>query len=71
MKTYIISSHTNYDLAIQIVNAFSAEEAEKIALKTSAWDGCEVLEIPTDKKGEVISSFNESGMARYTSGNVD
>lgn len=58
MKTYLISSDTNYGHIAQVVNTGSKEEAKKIALENGAWEDCEVKEIDVKTKGMVYNSFD-------------
>lgn len=56
MKTFCITSETNYGLMFHIVNTDSEEEAREIALREGAWDYCTVSEIDTTKKGCVFNA---------------
>jgi hypothetical protein len=53
LKMFIVSSDTNYDLMVHIVNAATAEEAKKIALEDGAWDGCRVTELDPTTPGVI------------------
>lgn len=57
MKTFCVISLTNYEQMTHIVNADDAVEAEKIAIAAGAWEGCEVNEIDTKRKGCVFCSY--------------
>lgn len=57
MKSFCVISLTNYGQMTHIINADDAIEAEKIALAAGAWEGCEVNEIDTKRKGCVFSSY--------------
>jgi hypothetical protein len=56
MKTYLVSSDTNYGLMVHIVNADTPKEALRLAETYSpgAWDGAEVKEINTKTPGVVL-----------------
>jgi hypothetical protein len=56
MKTYIITSDTNYNLMVHIVNAKNEKEATTTALKEGAWEGCKVFEINTKTEGVVFNA---------------
>lgn len=58
MKTYLVCSDTNYDLAVQVVNAYTAEEAIDMAKNHpgwGAWEGCEAIEMDTKTRGVVFT----------------
>jgi hypothetical protein len=56
MKTYIVTSATNYDLMVHVVNAENEKDATTSALKKGAWEGCEVFEIDTKTEGVVFNA---------------
>jgi len=58
MKTWLVSSDTNYGLYIHVVNAETSEEAILYAKKSGAWDGCWVEEIDTTTEGVVAWESN-------------
>lgn len=57
MKTYIVTSTTNYGLMIHIVNAENKKNATTLALKEGAWEGCKISEINTKTEGVVLHNY--------------
>jgi hypothetical protein len=55
LRTFCVSSCTNYDLMVHIVNAKGKAAAEMFAqtYEPMAWPGCEAHEIDTAKPGVV------------------
>lgn len=57
MKTFCVTSLSNYGLVVHIINADSETEAEEIALEAGAWEGCTAYKIDTEKKGCVFEQY--------------
>lgn len=69
MKTYIVTSYTNYGQYVHLINAYNIEDVRSVADKCDTiWSGYDVEELDTETYGIIFVGGGEADYAITESG---